>query len=230
MAALAAAGALAAIPAVAAELTVTANPNNTFGPRDLSVSPGDSVTWTNGGGDHNVKFTDGQFEQPAEPAPPGSWPAAVRRAFTTPGSYRYYCENHGDSAGGGMAGTVTVGQPPGTPPAAGGNTPPPGGPAPRAKTRVTLTASEPTPRRGQRIRLFGSVRPRRDGTLVLLERRRRDGTFATVARTRLRPSTGGRSSYSRRLRVFRDGVLRARVRADAGHLAGVSARKRIDVH
>lgn len=229
MAALAAASGLAAVPALASDAAVTATPDNIFAPKSVTVSSGDSVTWMNGGGEHNVKFEDGQFEQPPEPAAPESWPAAPpRRRFTVPGTYRYYCENHGGPGGDGMSGTVTVTQ---------ASVPPPPGavalPAPErstpARIRLTLRASDYTPRRGQRVRIFGAARPRRDGLTVYIQRRRRDGSYKTVARTRLRAAGDTRSSYSRRLRIYRDGIFRARVRGDADTSAATSRRRRIDV-
>ena len=228
VAALGAAGGLLALPAFASDVVVTANLSNTFAPGDVTVLEGDSVTWANGGGEHNVKFEDGQLEQPPAPAPPASWPESVRRTFTAPGSYRYYCENHGGPGGVGMSGTVTVTPPSGAPPPDAGTTPAPASPT-RPRISVTLRASDPTPRRGQRIRLFGSARPRRDGLIVYLQRRGREGSFRTVARARLRAAEGGRSRYSRRVRISRDAVLRAHVRASADHAAGTSARRRIDV-
>lgn len=229
VAALVVAGCVAAIPAIAADQAVTANPDNTFTPRNVTVSAGESVRWTNSGGEHNVKFEDGRFEQPSEPATPDSWPATPpQRTFTAPGTYRYYCESHGDVGGVGMAGTVTVEQA-STPGVPGGGTPPaPMVPAvPPVRTTITLRASDYTPRRGQRVRLFGSVRPRRDGLIVRIQRRRRGGSYSTVARARLRAADSGRSRYSRRLRIYRDGVYRARLLDGAA--AVTSARRRIDV-
>ncbi len=227
--ALAAAGGLAAIPALASDAGVTATVDNTFKPGDLTVSTGESVTWKNVGGEHNVKFEDGQYEQPSDPAPPEAWPAAsLKRTFAEPGTYPYYCENHGAPGGVGMSGTVTVKHGPGPQAADEGEKPAPDSPTPR-RIALTLTASDSTPRIGQRIRFFGSARPRHDGLTVYIQRRRRDGSFKTVARSRLRPAPGTRSSYSRRLRIDRDGVFRARVRGDADHAAGTSRRRRIDV-
>lgn len=229
VAALAAASGLAAIPARASDPAVTAASDNTFRPKDVTVSPGGSVTWMNGGGEHNVKFEDGRFEQPLDPASPESWPtASPRHTFTEPGRYPYYCENHGAPGGVGMSGTVTVkeaswAQPPGegAKPAPGSSTPP--------RIALAFRASDYTLRIGQRIRFFGHARPRHDGLTVHIQRRARDGSFKTVARTRLRAARGNRSRYSRRLRIYRDGVFRARVRGDADHAAGTSDRRRIEV-
>jgi hypothetical protein len=64
---------------------------------------------------------------------------------------------------------------------------------------------------------------------VRLQRRGSGGRYRTIARTKLRDAGNDRSTYSRRLRVFRDGTYRARVPADADHLAGTSRRRRVDV-
>ena len=105
--------ALAASPSLAADQTVRATPSNTFSPSTVTVNVGDTVTFTNDGGFHNVKFEDGAFEEPSEPSF-SSW--TVKRTFTAPGQFRYFCEQHGSAGGGGMAGTVVV---------QGGDGPPP---------------------------------------------------------------------------------------------------------
>ena len=95
-------------PAVAANQTVSATPSNTFTPKDVTVNPGEKVTWNNTGGIHNVHFEDGQFDMPASPSST-AW--SVERTFATAGFYRYYCELHGGPGGAGMSGTVTVNAP-----------------------------------------------------------------------------------------------------------------------
>lgn len=110
-----AAAALAAAPAQAADQTVRATPSNTFTPSSVTINVGDTVTWVNDGGFHNVKFDDG-FEQPSEPA--FSWNPNPARKFEAPGSYRYVCEQHTP----GMVGRVIVQdstQPPPPPPPGG---------------------------------------------------------------------------------------------------------------
>ena len=99
--------------ALAANQSVLATPSNTFSPANVSVNVGETVTWTNDGGTHNVAFDDG-FTEPAM-ASPSMW--TVSKTFSTAGSFGYYCAFHGQS----MSGTVAV-QAAGTGPA-----PPPGG-------------------------------------------------------------------------------------------------------
>ena len=123
---------LAVLPAEAADQSVSVS-SDVFSPASVTVNVGDTVTWTNTGGRHNVHFEDG-FVDP-DPASTSTWTA--QRTFDTVGTFDYYCDVHRDE---GMAGTVTVlaagtiAPPPGAPP------PPGGGPAPgpdRTKPAVT---------------------------------------------------------------------------------------------
>ena len=106
---------VAAAPARGANQTVTATSSDVFTPPAVTVLQGESVTWNNSGGFHNVHFDDESFDMPPDPDP-ASW--TVARSFNTPGTFRYYCDAHGGPNGSGMAGTVTV-QPPGTIPGPG---------------------------------------------------------------------------------------------------------------
>jgi hypothetical protein len=110
--------------------------------------------------------------------------------------------------------------------------PPATSPLAQVKVRfaVTLRLSDATPRRGSRVRFSGVVRPARAGGFALIQRRTRTGTFRTVAKALLRPSTAGQSTYSTRLRVRSSGVYRVRVPGDSSHAAGTSPRRRIRVH
>jgi hypothetical protein len=140
-----------------------------------------------------------------------------------------------------MSGTVTVvaapgGNPPGSPPPGGGppgppGPPVPGGPAPSLPLfKATLAVSDATPLAGRRVRLFGAVRPARDGRKVQIQRRTRNGGYRTVATTRLRDAGAAKSKFSLRLRVSGDAVFRARVAGDDERAAGVSTSTKVDVH
>ena len=98
---------LAAAPALAdgPSPTVVATSENEFFPSTLTVTPGTTVNFENRGLNHNVKFEDGQFEEPADPQPT---PWRVWRKFDGAGTYRFYCEAHGGPGGQGMAGTIIV--------------------------------------------------------------------------------------------------------------------------
>lgn len=100
----------------------------------------------------------------------------------------------------------------------------------RVRIRVTRSVSDRTPRRGALVTFRGSAYPEHDGALVYIKRRNRDGTFRTLARTRLRDAGSERSSYSRRVRVRRSGTYRVRVAGDANHFSGNSRTITISVH
>ena len=231
--------------ATVGDTTVTATSSNAFDPKDVIVNEAETVTWNNGGGNHNVIFDDGVRYPPTGSS---SQPWTYPRTFTVPGIYRYHCSVH--QAQFGMEGTVTVnpappppggGPPPpaGGPPPPGGGPPPPGGtppgsptPAPgagKSATAVTLQVSDATPIRGARVRFFGTVTPKRDGRFLQLQRRAR-GSFRTVLRIRLVDAGSSRSKFSKRVRVLGDAVFRARLPADSGHELGTSRARRLDVH
>jgi hypothetical protein len=206
-----------------------------FEPADVTINVGEKVTWINQSGAHNVVFEDGTFDVPSSAVGPASWPPDVSRTFPAPGVFRYFCELHGTPTTG-MFGIVRVNAPvPGPIPPPPGAPPPgevgPGSPnEPRTPFEVTLRVSDRTPAAGSRVRFFGSVRPARDGGLVLIQRRVRPGTFRTVARGRLKDAGAGRSTYAVRLRIARDGVFRARVTSTADHAAGLSRVRRVNAH
>jgi hypothetical protein len=80
------------------------------------------------------------------------------------------------------------------------------------------------------VRFFGTVKPAHDGLVARIQRRRKDGKWRTVAKTTLKASkTAGQSRYSKRMRVYRTGVYRVRVPADADHLLGTSRKRNIKV-
>jgi plastocyanin len=105
--------ALLTVPASAADQTITAQASIQFSPNDVTIDMGDTVTWNNGGGTHNVEFDDGSFTEPPTPRP-DDW--SVQRTFDTPGQFLYHCGFHGQA----MSGVVRVrdetGQVPLTPP------------------------------------------------------------------------------------------------------------------
>jgi plastocyanin len=93
----AAAAALGAPLALADNQSVVARIDNVFAPAKVAVKPGETVTFTNSGGDHNVVWNDGAPSQPPTAVAPDQWPAGgVARTFSRSGRFRYYCELHGD--------------------------------------------------------------------------------------------------------------------------------------
>jgi plastocyanin len=100
-----------ALPASASATTFDVGASGTsFTPSDLTVAPGDTVRWTNNGGQHNVHFEDEQFRQPASPSL--TWPDPVQRTFPAAGRFAYFCDMHRTS---GMTGVITVKSPDATP-------------------------------------------------------------------------------------------------------------------
>lgn len=94
----------------AAIYTVTANPDMTFTPADITIFAGDTIAFENAGGVHNVRADNDAFwcsiNCTTDRAPSATlWRATVR--FAHPGTFGYYCEAHGD-LGGGMRGSITV--------------------------------------------------------------------------------------------------------------------------
>jgi len=73
-----------------------------WSPADVTIQTGDTVTWTNQQGFHNVVVGTERLNNPGFPGD-DSWRPSPQKTFTTPGSYPYLCEVHGS-----MTGTITV--------------------------------------------------------------------------------------------------------------------------
>ncbi|MFN7941025.1 MAG: Calx-beta domain-containing protein [Thermoanaerobaculia bacterium] len=108
--ALALGAAALAAPALATGHSVTAGPGTSFSPKNLTITAGDTVTWTNVGGTHNVAADDGSFRcangcdgMGGNGNPATGWSFTL--TFNSAGSIPYHCEVHGGS---GMTGTITV--------------------------------------------------------------------------------------------------------------------------
>lgn len=84
-----------------------------FQPRELTIAPGDTVTWSNLGGHHNVFADNGAFRCANGcdglggngAASSQIWRATL--SFPEAGTFGYFCEPHGQP-GAGMYGTITV--------------------------------------------------------------------------------------------------------------------------
>ncbi len=101
-------------PVWAATHSVTVS-NFTFTPRSLTINAGDTVTFTNAGGGHNVRSDDQTSFRCAQGCDGnggnGNISSALwsfTRTFSTPGTVGYYCEAHGSPNGSGMAGSIIV--------------------------------------------------------------------------------------------------------------------------
>jgi len=228
------------VGAVDQSVTALSGPNR-FSNNDVTITQGEKVTFTNGGTNHNVHFDNDSVDYPAEPTS-DDWTTTV--PFNQVGDFRYYCEAHGGPNGEGMSGIVRVvaappdnppgGGPPEQEPGGGGSPNPPGGPAPGGQSpggeagelKITLKASDSTPLAGKRVRLFGVVKPAHDGRKLQIQKRLRNGKFKTIATVRLHAASGDKSTYSLKLRLAKDTVLRARVPSEEG----VSRTRKLDVH
>jgi plastocyanin len=87
-----------------ADITVA---NNSFTPKTITIAAGTTVTWTWTGTalQHNVVP---DATQPTTSGTPVNGPHTYDFTFNTPGTYLYYCSNHGAAGGIGMSGTITV--------------------------------------------------------------------------------------------------------------------------
>lgn len=104
-----------------------------------------------------------------------------------------------------------------------------GGSFVRVRTLVGVRLSDSTPRRGSLVRFYGSVFPAHDGARALIQRRTSSGGFVTVARPLLVDAGTARSTYARRIRIFRDGVYRVKVAKDGDHANGYSKTRTVTV-
>ena len=100
----------------------------------------------------------------------------------------------------------------------------------RVRILVGVNLSDATPRRGSLVRFTGTAMSAHDGRIVSIQKRSPTGRFITVSRTTLHDAGDARSTYSRRLRVSRDGVYRVKVAGDADHINGFSRVRAVRVH
>lgn len=107
--------ALVALPAHAGDYLVLVGPGQAFNPAELTIGAGDSVTFRNSGGTHNVKANDNSFRcaNGCDGDGQGGNGAAASniwhfsRTFPSAGTIGYYCETHGTPTSG-MRGTIIV--------------------------------------------------------------------------------------------------------------------------
>lgn len=94
----------AAAPAPAAPSSVTITMQNfTFDPTDITIPAGTTVIWNNTGGRHTVESADGSIK--SDTLIGGQ---TYQKKFDTPGTYEYFCGNHGSKNGTGMSGRIVV--------------------------------------------------------------------------------------------------------------------------
>jgi plastocyanin len=168
---------------------------NAWKPSTAAIHVGDTVTWTNDGGFHNVHVVGDANALVA--AGPG-W-TSVQRTFTQPGTHTFYCEVHGNPDGTGMSGTITV-----TADSTGTSTT---GPEPVTDTITVPTPTDMTPaapdttapafsgkpkRRASRRALVLEVGSSEAGTLqtTVLRRPPRGHAYSRVTDARLKVTQG----------------------------------------
>jgi hypothetical protein len=78
--------------------------NFSFTPASLTIKIGDTVRWTNAGGNHNVVADDNSFTSGTVSS--SSW--VYEFTFNVLGSFGYYCALHGGPGGSGMSGIIIV--------------------------------------------------------------------------------------------------------------------------
>ncbi len=77
--------------------------DNAFVPETVTITAGDTVTWSvTGTNPHTITADDGSFDQAV------STGDTFEQTFDTPGTYSYHCTIHGAAGGVGMSGTVVV--------------------------------------------------------------------------------------------------------------------------
>ena len=77
--------------------------NFSFAPKEVAITEGTTVEWTDVGGRHSVQADDGSFQSDTLTAD-----GKFEHKFEKAGTYRYFCSFHGEMGGKDMAGTVTV--------------------------------------------------------------------------------------------------------------------------
>jgi hypothetical protein len=96
--------------------------------------------------------------------------------------------------------------------------------------KVGLGVSDKTPKKGQRVRFFGTVKPPSPNAKVYIQRYFAAGGWKTVKETTLTSSTPVASGYSVKLRVRKTGRYHAVVLGDGAHENGVSRARKLVVH
>lgn len=96
----------------------------------------------------------------------------------------------------------------------------------RVRLRVSFHVSDSTPKKGARVRFYGTVLPAHPGKPVLIQKKTSTG-YKTITKTKLSST----SKYSKRLRIRRSGTFRVVVQSlDQDHDNGTSRRRTLRVH
>jgi plastocyanin len=135
-----------ALPASAADQSVSFGSDFKYSPSEVHIVAGEKVTFTPGAG-NDFEATPGQTHHPldfvdASIADQTTGSSSATRTFAQPGTYAFFCRNHGTADGTGMAGRVIVDPPPAPPPST--TTAAPTTPAPQTTTTTTSTSQTTT--------------------------------------------------------------------------------------
>lgn len=133
----------------AADQSIAVGPGIFFSPANVTVSPGETVTWTWAGAPHSAT-SDLQ-------SGPEVWDSGIistgsfSHIFRTPGTYKFYCRIHSFPGGTAMNGSVTVLQPTtptptATPTTTSSISPSPTAPAPNATPSTAVPTLGPAAR------------------------------------------------------------------------------------
>ena len=95
--------------------------------------------------------------------------------------------------------------------------------------RVGLSVGDRTPRKGQRVRFSGRVKPVHPNAVVYVQRHTGAG-WKTIRQTTLKTGTATSSGYRVRVKIRKSGRYRAAVLGDGAHETGVSRARRLKVH
>jgi hypothetical protein len=100
----------------------------------------------------------------------------------------------------------------------------------RVRLRVSFKVSDSTPKRGTRVRFYGTAAPAHDGKPVLIQKNTATG-YKTVARTTLVDNGTASSKYSRKVKISSSGTYRVIAQSvDQDHDDGTSRTRTLTVH
>jgi hypothetical protein len=100
----------------------------------------------------------------------------------------------------------------------------------RVGLRVSFRVGDSTPKKGTRVRFFGTVAPAHDGKPLLIHKKTASG-YKTVARATLLDNGTATSKYSKRVRIRSNGTYRVIAESlDQDHDNGTSRTRTLRVH
>ena len=94
--------------------------------------------------------------------------------------------------------------------------------------KVGLRVSTQHPRKGSKVRFYGTVLPPKDGATASIQRRSPTGRWVTVSRATLTDAGSVYSRYSKQITVRSDGTYRVKMPGDADRVNGFSRSLALD--